>query len=278
MAPNMPGHDISGGSKNVTIIFKCFSHARAHMLSAMEDPLKYRSSILEPILGGNYGTFIWQRNRLRSLYESKWGAVKYPVIAVPKTVGQEAEGRPPSYVEHYKPTRKSNKAKSYERANSLRIDYPGMKNIPQTVGKKTAKNMIQNYLNGGSNKSPKTKTKHKASDEQPVQDRINRANQLRREFPDMVGIPDKITKGERRALIDQFNRKAAVLVPQANVQTRELPPRKCRSRPAVKPNSKLRPKPRAKAIDVMGPISAARRAEVARNLGGNSAGDPIAID
>ena len=278
MAPNMPGHDISGGSKNVSLIFKCFSHARGHILSAMESPLKYRSSILESMLGGNYGSFVWQRNRLRSLYESKWGAVQHPVTAVPKTVGQAAEGRPPSYVENPKPARKNGNTKSYERAKKLRKDYPGMEGIPVTVGKKTAQNMIQDYLNGTSYVSPNSKSKPKSSDQIIVKRDFNRANQLRKDFPDMQGIPDRITKTQRRALTDQFKGRTAASGPQEEVPRRELPSRKCRTKTVTKTKSKSKAKIRAKPIDVMGPISAARRAEVARNLGGTSARDPITID
>lgn len=71
MDPNMPENDISGGSRNVMLIFDCFSQAHEDILGAMRSS-KCRS-LLEWPLGGNYQTFTSQRNYHRKLFEQRWG-------------------------------------------------------------------------------------------------------------------------------------------------------------------------------------------------------------
>lgn len=72
MDPNKPDNDISGGSKNIMVIFDCFAQAHEEILDAMNSP--GRRSFLDWPLGGNYGTFVWQRNHLRKLFKDQWGS------------------------------------------------------------------------------------------------------------------------------------------------------------------------------------------------------------
>ena len=69
--PNKQSNDISGGSKRIQLIFDKFSQAREQLLQAMR--LQSRKSLLDWMLGGNYNTFHWHRERLRSLYVSRFG-------------------------------------------------------------------------------------------------------------------------------------------------------------------------------------------------------------
>ena len=69
MDPNRPDNDISGGSRNVVLIFKRFAQAHQEILDAMSDP--ERISLLDWMLGGKYDSFAWQRNRLKVLYKAK---------------------------------------------------------------------------------------------------------------------------------------------------------------------------------------------------------------
>ncbi|MCJ1398903.1 hypothetical protein MMC11_002104 [Xylographa trunciseda] len=71
MDPNKSDNDISGGSRNVMLIFARFSRARDEILNAMGN--SNRTSLLDWMLGGNYNTFLWQRARLRKLYSQKRG-------------------------------------------------------------------------------------------------------------------------------------------------------------------------------------------------------------
>ena len=71
MDPNKIDNDISGGSRNVMLVFARFSRARDEILNAMKS--SNRASLLDWMLGGNYNTFLWQRARLSKLYTQKWG-------------------------------------------------------------------------------------------------------------------------------------------------------------------------------------------------------------
>lgn len=71
MDPNRPDNDISGGSRNVLLIFKRFAQAHQEILDAMSD--SKRVSLLDWMLGGRYDSFDWQRNRLRELYRATRG-------------------------------------------------------------------------------------------------------------------------------------------------------------------------------------------------------------
>ena len=76
--PNKPDNDISGGSKNVMQIFHRFARAHLEILNAMKSP--NRPSLLDWSLGGNYESFIWQRDHLRRLYRERWGTPEQDVV------------------------------------------------------------------------------------------------------------------------------------------------------------------------------------------------------
>lgn len=66
--PNRPDNDISGGSKQVEAVFKCFRGALTmiqHRLDAISKGESEEQSILGCVLGGNYSSFIQQREILR---------------------------------------------------------------------------------------------------------------------------------------------------------------------------------------------------------------------
>ena len=67
MDPNKPDNDISGGSRNVMLIFDRFSRAHHELITALRS--SNRPSYLDWLLGGNYDSFIRQRNHLLSLYK-----------------------------------------------------------------------------------------------------------------------------------------------------------------------------------------------------------------
>ncbi|KAL8818995.1 MAG: hypothetical protein Q9191_007824 [Dirinaria sp. TL-2023a] len=66
--PNRADNDISGGSKNVALIFERLSAAHREIKEAFKNPKC--SSLLDWMLGGDYDNFIWHRNRLRFVYEN----------------------------------------------------------------------------------------------------------------------------------------------------------------------------------------------------------------
>ena len=76
--PNNPDNDISGGSRNVMLIFARFSRAREEILGAMRS--SGRKSLLDWMLGGDYNSFLWQREHLKMIYS------KTPRISPPEDV------------------------------------------------------------------------------------------------------------------------------------------------------------------------------------------------
>ena len=72
--PNKLENDISGGSRNVSLIFDRFSRAHEEIMIAMRSPK--RLSLLDWMLGGDYENFTWQRDHLQDLYERRCGPVK----------------------------------------------------------------------------------------------------------------------------------------------------------------------------------------------------------
>lgn len=72
--PNNRENDISGGSKNVSLIFDLFSGAYREIMEATRS--LNSPSLLDWTLGGNYRSFTVQRRRLRDLFNSRWGILE----------------------------------------------------------------------------------------------------------------------------------------------------------------------------------------------------------
>ncbi|KAL8699611.1 MAG: hypothetical protein Q9201_005905 [Fulgogasparrea decipioides] len=72
MDPNKPDNDISGGSKNVSLIFQLFAQVYEEIMKAMRSD--DRISLLDWMIGGNYRSIVSQRQRLLGLYKSRWGS------------------------------------------------------------------------------------------------------------------------------------------------------------------------------------------------------------
>lgn len=72
--PNNSTNDISGGSREVHAVFEVFRKAHSHILQRMSKVRAgkdVQGSILGCVLGGNYSSFISQRNRLSRLYDGE---------------------------------------------------------------------------------------------------------------------------------------------------------------------------------------------------------------
>ena len=63
--PNNPSNDISGGSRNISLILEKFATARAEILLAMRSGRD--ESFLRLMIGGDYSRYIITRQRLRKL-------------------------------------------------------------------------------------------------------------------------------------------------------------------------------------------------------------------
>lgn len=72
--PNKPDNDISGGSRNVMLIFDCFSLAHMEIMKAMKS--SDSKSLFEWTLGGDYEVYLSQRNHLQRLHKESLGSSK----------------------------------------------------------------------------------------------------------------------------------------------------------------------------------------------------------
>lgn len=69
--PNNPDNDISGGSRNINQVLGCFRSAHAAIqrrLAQIDSGKDVEGSILECVLGGNYSSFMRQRNKLSMIH------------------------------------------------------------------------------------------------------------------------------------------------------------------------------------------------------------------
>ncbi|KAF2501236.1 hypothetical protein BU16DRAFT_546550 [Lophium mytilinum] len=76
--PNRPTNDISGGSKNVKLIFRLFAQAHDKLQKRMAELQSNRSrfgSILEVVFAGKYSIYLGQRAHLKSIYEEYFSGV-----------------------------------------------------------------------------------------------------------------------------------------------------------------------------------------------------------
>ena len=77
--PNRPDNDISAGSTSIGIVLRSFSHAYDTLQQTMlalgqrDFSRRHGQSLLGTIVGGNYASFDTQRQRMRRVYEERWG-------------------------------------------------------------------------------------------------------------------------------------------------------------------------------------------------------------
>jgi non-canonical poly(A) RNA polymerase PAPD5/7 len=73
--PNKSDNDISGGSSRAPLIAKKFSEAhnalrtRMSFLNRASNELRHGQSLLGEVFGGNYSSFVEQRNHMQTLYD-----------------------------------------------------------------------------------------------------------------------------------------------------------------------------------------------------------------
>ena len=85
--PNRPDNNISGGTKQIGLIFECFSRAHDHLNDLMTgqlDGFDIGTSLLEDVIGGNFTAYELQRAVLSDLHSrvfAQAAAVAPPVSA-----------------------------------------------------------------------------------------------------------------------------------------------------------------------------------------------------
>ncbi|KAI4114368.1 MAG: hypothetical protein LQ345_004838 [Seirophora villosa] len=285
--PNNRENDISGGSKNVGLIFDLFSGAYQEILEATRS--SNSPSLLDWTLGGNYRSFTVQRRRLQELFNSRWGVLE------PIETPREIHGTGPTVL--------VKGGENGQGSISAQGGLPGsiFSNPldPNVVvqPKLTAKKRKNNKANNNGPKRNTTNVQGNAPAAKGSSYKLqNRARKLKLSFPSMVAeIPDEVDKQMRRTILEKA--KAARIVPVETLakfnarQRKEL--RKASrqakivsQKPKKAKDIKAKPKPRPmfkaqsnswKKSSTTHGVSEARLAETARNIGGANS-FPIVID
>ncbi|KAL8774536.1 MAG: hypothetical protein Q9209_000909 [Squamulea sp. 1 TL-2023] len=228
--PNNPDNDISGGSKNVGRIFDLFSQAYNEIVKAMKSTT--RISLLDWALGGNYENFTIQRERLRRLYNARWGSPE-PAASTFDGVHEDdaiSSALPASVF-----------------LNPL---DPNVKVEPMTKRKKAKKTKnSMKQKNGAPDPGTSNPRPDQELSEFGLRNARYRAGLLKEKFPSMAGeIPDSVSRQERRSLTRSF--LAAKVIPHknkksSNVSTRKSTLKKVDKEQGGKSKSKKSRKPRA---------------------------------
>jgi len=96
--PNLADNNISGGTAEIDLVFRCFSEAYIQLSARMgqrqiSGPTS--GSLLIDLLGGNYEAYGLQRERLRRIHSSRYGPSNHPLPPKPPLVGPPAVVLPP---------------------------------------------------------------------------------------------------------------------------------------------------------------------------------------
>lgn len=152
--PNNPNNDISGGTREVSLVFKAFSHAhrdlRDRMLS-LATPQHAEGSILGTIIAANYDEYTEQRWQLRRVFETNPRFAHYhqppppppnrpPTLdPVPPPPPSELSRVGPRMEPKGKPTKQQKREDaSRERAIRLRRLRPDIEYIPSSISNEQA--------------------------------------------------------------------------------------------------------------------------------------------
>ncbi|EEQ92121.1 DNA polymerase sigma subunit [Blastomyces dermatitidis ER-3] len=153
MDPNNPDNDISGGTKEIPLIFRAFADAyqilKQDMVQAAFFPQKRMNSLLGSIIGANYESYDRQRTHLTSLCETDPRFAHFFQPPPPNSPPPEAPATPPPPppeepgtvaargTEHNNSAQNSKLSKkqstALDRANRLRKLRPDLKKVPKFV-------------------------------------------------------------------------------------------------------------------------------------------------
>ncbi|KAL8849673.1 MAG: hypothetical protein Q9221_005363 [Calogaya cf. arnoldii] len=247
--PNRPENDISGGSKNVGRIFHSFSEAHNETMEAMKTNAY---SLLGWALGGNYENFTIQRERLRGLYEARWGSSE---LVAPQTISSQRSDIVTIAMNDI--THGDSALHGALQASVFLNPLDPNVTVEPMVkrkGKKAQKNMARKKATSGSGMS-------NPQPDQEVTESVlkgaRRAALLREKFPSMAGqIGDTISNPARKRLMNRFT--AAKLIPQTRKKPDGVSTRQSMSGKVDKelgPSSKRKRSKKPKAPPVPGSTS-----------------------
>jgi non-canonical poly(A) RNA polymerase PAPD5/7 len=169
--PNNPDNDVSGGTREIHLIFKSFSRAFQSLKERMVSSAlsgDTKASILQSIIAANYEEYTLQRSQLRAVFDTHPRFAQYRRAPTPPPPPPESPPPPPADVAPLPPnlpakppSAKSSKSKapsapasedskdkmtkaqrrqqaSRERADRLRLLRPDIPAIPDSVSNELA--------------------------------------------------------------------------------------------------------------------------------------------
>lgn len=95
--PNKADNNVSGGTAEIDLVFKCFSQAHNDLQARMaeqEGSGLTPKSLLSDLLGGDYQAYGLQRERLRRIYSKRHGQNKLPLPPLVSLAGPPGAALP----------------------------------------------------------------------------------------------------------------------------------------------------------------------------------------
>ncbi|KAI7152005.1 hypothetical protein KC316_g15042, partial [Hortaea werneckii] len=196
--PNKRDNDISGGSHRINDVLDVFSHAHAELqrrLSQLHRGEGVQDSILGCIWGGNYSSFIHQREKL-SLLQRGYRVSPPPPPPAPQPVNQlpkRAKGGKDKTMEN--PNKKQKMAPSSQKEPQSVIGDRGLSTAPAMKYPLPAKPAPQQAQQNGGSSAPLQQSADNNRDDKPPKSKKakRRAKQFKAQFPQVRDVPNALS-------------------------------------------------------------------------------------
>ncbi|KAI7627811.1 hypothetical protein KC346_g560 [Hortaea werneckii] len=195
--PNKRDNDISGGSHRINDVLDVFSHAHAELqrrLSQLHRGKGVQDSILGCIWGGNYSSFIHQREKLSLLQRGY--RVSPPPPPAPQPVNQlpkKAKGGKDKSLEN--PNKKQKMAQSSQKEPQSFYGDRELSTAPAMKHPLPAKPAPQQAQQNGASTAPLQQSTDNNRDDKPPKSKKakRRAKQFKAQFPQVRDVPNALS-------------------------------------------------------------------------------------
>ncbi|KAK5128519.1 hypothetical protein LTR85_003188 [Meristemomyces frigidus] len=205
--PNRADNDISGGSSKIDAVLDCFRHAHAKLqrrLAQIHQGRNVEDSILGCVWGGNYTSFIHQREKLSMLHR---GYVVSPPLPPAPMPAPKANASGKGKKQAAKQIKKQTQAFVPAQQDSLPPKPVAHAHpLPPKPAAQLQQPLSQNGAGSGSSAPPAKEKKRKRA--------AKRAKQFKEQFPHVPDVPEKLKPQDVKRLCtkhgidpDDFNRE-----------------------------------------------------------------------
>ncbi|MCJ1306618.1 hypothetical protein MMC25_000261 [Agyrium rufum] len=220
--PNRPENDISGGSHNAALIFEKFAECHFQLMKGMNS--LESQSLLSFMLGANYSSFIWQRQRLKRLYNRDRDTLGGLDDLPHESVMNVALPHPPPRLPHVQP-----KAKTLQGASAFPVNITEPRKEKRSKHKKDnsqshtlSKSIVDTNLaspNDHTYLGQEAKVKKKAGKKRKEEEQTGKEGI--EEKKERAKARKKAKKAKKKALEGQNTREARdTTIPQTRYETR----------------------------------------------------------